>query len=693
MSYLYKITFVIFFLLGTTVIFAQPVNDNCNNAIILSDLNNWCSSVGQFTTVNATASPEPGPFCFPATESHDVWFAFVAQATTVNINLIGNTNSNPGGSLEDPEMALYSGFCGSGLVELECISDAFNNNIVETFGGPLTVGQTYYIRVDARNGNSGSFQLCINNFNQVPEPTSDCSDGVLLCDKSSFTVQSVQGVGNNANEIDNTSCIQAEISSVWYKWTCDAPGTLTFTLSPNQPSDDLDFAVFELPNGIDDCNNKIMLRCMASGENVGQPLENWVACTGNTGLSLNATDTEEFPGCQPNDDNFVAAINMEAGKSYALIVNNFSNTGSGFSISWGGTGTFLGPLADFSVNPESGVACEEELVIIDASSFEAGNIISWEWNFGAGAVPPSAQTAGPHNIEYSSVGTKYVVLRVESDAGCIVTKVIEIEIEPCCPLDNDLDISLINTEDPNCAGGSSGSISAGAIGGFPLYEFSLDGVNFSSFFNFNSLSSGDYTIWVRDIKGCRDSINATLFDPPPLFVDAGEDVTINLGENTDLEAVVTPATALVDYSWMPDTFLTCYNCPDPTAEPPNTTTFTVTVSDQEGCTASDDVTVFLVKNRPIYIPNAFTPNGDGTNDSFTIYGGISARKIQMLRIFNRWGALIYEGQDIDLGDPTQGWDGTFKGETLQPDVFAFYALIEFIDDEVILYEGDLTILK
>ena len=429
---------------------------------------------------------------------------------------------------------------------------------------------------------------------------------------------------------------------------------------------------------------------MASGENVGDPFSVWEPCTGPTGLSLWSVDIEEIPGCQPGNDNFVAAIDMESGKSYALIVNNFSNTGSGFSISWGGTGTFLGPLAQFSIDPSGGVSCEENLVVIDGSSFEAGSIIGWDWNFGAGAVPPTAQTSGPHNILYNSVGTKYIVLTVETDAGCIVTEVIEFEIEPCCPQDHDLSIAL-DVDDPDCADTPSGLIVANANGGFPSYEFSLDGINFSGFFTFNSLLEGDYTIWVRDIKGCRDSIDASIFDPPPLFVDAGQDVTIDLGENTDLEAV--PTNPMVDFSWMPDTFLTCYVCPDPTAEPPNTTTFTITVTDQQGCIATDDVTVYIVKNRPIYIPNAFSPNGDGTNDNFTLYGGIAARKIQLLRIFNRWGALVFEGQDLDLGDVSQGWDGTFKGEVLPPDVFAFYALIEFIDDEVILYEGDLTILK
>jgi len=580
-------------------------------------------------------------------------------------------------------------------VEEECISDAVGNNTVETFGGPLTVGQTYYLRVDARNENEGTFQLCLNNFNQIPEPSSDCRDGVVICDKSPFTVRSVLGAGSNTNEISSSSCLQQEISSVWYKWTCDNPGTLTFTLTPSQASDDLDFAVYELPNGIDNCNGKNLIRCMASGENVGQPIANWQACTGPTGLSQGDSDTEETPGCAGGDNNFVSAINMQSGVSYALVVNNFSNTGSGFTVDWGGTGTFLGPLAGFTINPDIDVACEDDITVIDASIDNAGDIVGWNWNFGAGAVPPTANTEGPHDVFFNSVGTKFIALTVESSAGCIVTEVIELEVEECCELFSDLSAELVEFVDPTCAGEASGSITIRGSGGDPLYEYSLDGETFFTLSTFNQLLAGEYTIFVRDIKGCVDMLDVTLTDPPAIFVEVGPDITVELGFDTDLDAVISPPNIMVDYVWSPydSTFFSCENCPDPNIIPPNTANYSVTITDEDGCTATDDLLITVLKNRPIYIPNAFSPNGDGFNDTFMLYGGPAARRIETLRVFNRWGALVFEGNDILLGDEIRGWDGTFKGEVMNTDVFAFYALIEFVDNEVILFEGDITLLK
>jgi gliding motility-associated-like protein len=648
--------------------------------------------VAFYTNVNATPTG-PDPFCFPDV-GLDVWFSFVAVGTDVSINVIGNTPSNPGGSLNNPQFAIYSGNCGN-LTEIQCSSDAFGTNITETFAGPLTVGETYYIQVSARDGNQGTFELCVNNFNGVPEPDSDCPTGVILCDKSPFVVESVQGEGSVSNEVDPSSCIIQEISSSWYKWTCGTAGTLTFTLTPNNPSDDLDFAVYELPNGIEDCDDKELLRCMASGENVGAPPAEWAPCTGPTGLDLASTDLAEFPGCDADDDNFVAALNMEAGVSYALLINNFSNTGSGFAIEFGGSGTFLGPSPDFSIDPPLDNQCDiDQITFTDESFIPAGLTGDITWFFGNGANPASASGPGPHDVIYSSFGNKSIVMQIETDQGCIVTAVDEIFIEPCCDPATALDVSLDDVIDPICAGLPGGFISVLGDGGTPAYQYSIDGENFQPIGQFVNVLAGFYTLYIQDIKGCIDSIPAQLFDPPELLVDAGEDQEIDLGATTSLSAFYSPPGTEVGISWTPPSAVVdCVDCLDPIVLPPGTTTYTIEVIDEVGCRAIDSVTIFVRDVRPIYIPNAFSPNDDGFNDFFTVFGGPAAASIQTLRIFNRWGGMVYEANDIPLNDEQLGWDGRFKGEKMGSGVFAFFAEVAFIDGVVRLYEGDVTLVR
>ncbi|MCB0518248.1 MAG: OmpA family protein [Lewinellaceae bacterium] len=395
----------------------------------MKDVTNWCSSPRQFTNEGASGSNLEGPGCFPNylfDADNDVWFRFIAVATTVNISIIGAIENNPGGTLQMPQFALYRGSCSGGMAEVACISDALGYNIVETFINNITVGQSYYIRVDGRNSRTGSFQLCINNFNPVPSPSSDCSSAVVLCDKSPFTVPSVQGAGLNRFEITGGLCVPEESQSAWYKWTCESPGQLSFTLKPINPSDDLDFILFWLPNGVNDCSLKVPVRCMASGENVSERLELWKRCTGATGLRPSSTDIVEEQGCQELDDNFVAPLQMEAGKSYALMVNNYHNTGNGFSIEFGGSGTFVGPKAHFTVSKLK-IPKGSELWVKNASSF-SGGIKKWEWNFGVDAKPQSANGAGPHKVVYGSTGKKSISLVIETNNGCQVTKVRDIQV-------------------------------------------------------------------------------------------------------------------------------------------------------------------------------------------------------------------------------------------------------------------------
>ena len=131
----------------------------------------------------------------------------------------------------------------------------------------------------------------------------------------------------------------------------------------------------------------------------------------------------------------------------------------------------------------------------------------------------------------------------------------------------------------------------------------------------------------------------------------------------------------------------------PTFLPLNSENYTLFVSSEDDCPAIDSITITVSKFRQFFAPNAFSPNFDGYNDYFTLYGGIEVELIKKLTVFNRWGAVVFEGNDLESGIDTQGWNGTFNGKTVNPDVYIWIAEIQFLDGEVISYSGDLTVTK
>ncbi len=691
--------FIILALFSLSNSFAQVSNDFCESATFIPDPTEYCSEVGEYSNEGASDSGVASPSCFPNGEVvNDVWFSFVAVGNGLNIQVIGNTTISNGGTLNNPEVALYSGDC-SNLLEVECISDAFDSNVAETFAGPLIAGATYFVRVNARNANTGTFQLCLINFNQVPEPDGDCPTGVILCDKNTFTVDKVLGEGNDPNEMivsacnnPPTGCIMDERSSTWYKWTCRQAGTLAFEITPLNPEDDLDFVVYELPNGIDDCSQKIELRCMLSGENVGEPFSNWRACTGPTGLSVGDSDTGETCGCQAGDNNFVSAIQMEAGKAYTIAINNFSQSGNGFSINFGGTGTFAGPDANFDIDPVS-IECDRSVEINDFSTYVNGTIESKTWFFGQGAQPPTGSGDGPFTVAYPSIGTKIIVLTLLTEEGCLVTETRELEVLSCCALDSDIALSLVDSQDPSCADVDDGVIEVSGTGGDPDYSYSLNGGPYQSSPLFLNLADGNYTIDIIDIKGCEDQVEVTLVDPPTLVVDAGPDQTVDLGFSAMISATVSPSSANVTVQWTPDTLLSCSTCLDLTVLPPGQTTYTITVTDEGGCTAQDEITLRVRDIRPVYIPSAFSPNSDGINDFLGVFAGPATTEVVKMDIYDRWGELVWRDEMFPVNNEIGGWDGTFRGKPMSQGIYVYSAIIGFIDGKEILYEGDITLIR
>ena len=682
-------------LLTTTTIGAQVANDECTGAIYLGPLTTYCSAVGEFSNEGATTSPEGKPFCQPDDGQRDVWVSFQATAASASIRVIGSLLRDGGGSLVTPQFTLYRGIGCESLEEVQCISDGFGSNVVQVLAPDLLAGEIYYLRLSARGGMTGTFKLCIDLYDFVPEPAGDCVNGVLLCSKDPFTVPRLEGAGRDANEVARQSCLRRESNSVWYKWTCDESGDLGFVLTPSNPVDDLDFIVYELPNGVDDCAAKVQLRCEAAGENIVAPLSDWERCSGETGLRAGEPDESEPPGCQPSNNNFVSTINMVAGRSYALMVNNFSESGNGFSITWSGAGTFVGPKPAFAVSPGFGGQCDlTEFRFTNQSSTTPGATNTYQWFFGSFGDPGQMTGEGPHEVSYGSFGEKLISLRLRSSDGCVVTETKRIYVEPCCLPEDPLVAGVPLPVDPLCAGTPSGSFELPILSGARDYFYSLNGGPYLPDGTRTGLSAGTYDVFVENIKGCRDTAEVTLVDPEPLSVDVGDDRTLSFGDSLLLEVLPNQA-GTYEFTWTGADSVRCVtdDCSQVYVYGFRPAELSVNALSSAGCTAVDRLQIEVRKERPLYAPTAFSPDGDEVNDLWTLFGPPVLTRINYLRIFDRWGNQVYEGVDLAPNDLKSGWDGNFRDEEMNTGVYAWVAEVEYVDGEAIVVEGDLNLFR
>lgn len=207
--------------------------------------------------------------------------------------------------------------------------------------------------------------------------------------------------------------------------------------------------------------------------------------------------------------------------------------------------------------------------------------------------------------------------------------------------------------------------------------------------------AGRYFINLIDSAGCSIDTVITILQPDPVAVDAGPDVEIQLGlPSPVIRAVINSTVGLDNIIWSPVEGLSCVSSDCTTVElnPTTSTTYTLLVTDKNGCTGSDKVTVTVKNVRNVYFANIFTPNRDGENDFFQAVTGPGVEKIIAFAIYDRWGNKVFEKSNY-VPDPTgnDGWDGTFSGQRLDPGVFVYFAKALFIDGKEIDYSGSVTL--
>jgi gliding motility-associated-like protein len=251
------------------------------------------------------------------------------------------------------------------------------------------------------------------------------------------------------------------------------------------------------------------------------------------------------------------------------------------------------------------------------------------------------------------------------------------------------------TNTPQCFTDDFGSILLDSVsGGVAPYRFELSGVQKSVPnlpYTFAKMIVGRYPLTVFDKNNCRSDTVLIVQEGKRLIVELGQDKQIKLGDSISLD--VSANATIKSVKWQSETVMPCDTCLSLSVKPIATTRYRVKVTSTEGCQSEDMVTVFIDKNRRVFVPNSFSPNGDKNNDVLMIYGDQAVEKIKTFQIFNRWGSRIHERYNFQINDESAGWDGFFKGQLVQPDVVVYFIEVLFKDGKTEIFQGDVTIME
>ena len=218
---------------------------------------------------------------------------------------------------------------------------------------------------------------------------------------------------------------------------------------------------------------------------------------------------------------------------------------------------------------------------------------------------------------------------------------------------------------------------------------------------------------IEQITGCTLDTGVNIREPPSLLIQFDSltlpnqiaKILVGLGDSVRMlsdprffsRSRIVSALPIDSVSWTPKDYLYFANGDSlrPYVRPLDDRTYKLTIYDVNGCSTSELILVELDRNRNIFIPNIFSPNGDDRNDYFGVATGPGVKKINFIRIFDRWGELLFTKENIPAGaDPSaNGWDGTFRSRTVDTGVYVYLIEAEFEDGQKLLYRGDITVVK
>jgi gliding motility-associated-like protein len=518
--------------------------------------------------------------------------------------------------------------------------------------------------VDLPNLPAGSYEFMVN------DAFFDTTFTVLIVEPELLLVE-LQGVTNASCfgfcDGSITTLVSGGTAPYTYSWT--GSGSLTETAT------DLCAGVYQLQ--VTDANGCVAILAA----NVGQPAE-FIATTSVV------QDVSCFQGsdgaAQVSDNGNSVAWNWSSGSmtqiasdlpagTYTVEVTNGDGCRDTTEV------TITAPTAPLTV----AITEVDPISCFGSTDGELGanvngpfSSLSYLWSTAAGTPTINSLPVGTYGLS------------VTNEQGCEATAIYTLD-QPTEILAEAFAVDINCVDGPNAGVVMVENVS----GGTPAYTYSFAGGAFGAVPLFEGLEAGSYEILVRDAEGCELALPATIMPPPPLSVNlnAVGDTIVKLGDPVRLNAMVVPNSMDVTYSWSHTDTLTSM-----TAQvlPTESQIYQVTVIDTMTlCTATDFIRLFVDKKIRVFVPNVFSPNGDGSNDLFLPLVGNDVVNLRTFRVFSRQGQLVWEQENIIPNDLSRGWDGTFLTETLNPGVFVYFAEIEFFDGRVEIVKGDVTLMR
>ena len=644
----------------------------------------------------------------------------IDNATVSSNTTVPNANAGPDATLNCliTSVTLVASSTTAGVLFLW-------SNGINTANNTLNTTNTYTVTVtDTNNGCSASDNVDLFSNTTIPNANAGL-DQTLFCGVASLQLN---GSSTTAGVIYSWS--GAGILNGSNTATPNVNATGTFTLIVTDPvngctaNDVLDiFPDINAPNanagpdGTLTCLiNSVLLTASSTTAGVSFAWSNGINTSSNT-INITGTYTltvtDPSNGCTSSDQAVVisntTAPNANAGPDTLLtcVITSATLTASssiaGVNFMWS-TGDVIASTIVTTVNtytvtvtdatngctasdqvvvtlnnnppnanagPDKIISCISNGIILNGSS----STINANFNWSGTGIVNGSNTATPL---VNMIGT-YTVIVTDPLNGCTATDNADV----ANPVPVVLTADLINNP---CVQLAIGQIDLHVSGGaLPfIYLWNTNAVTE----DISNLHGGSYSVTVTDNNSCT-ATDTYLLTEGNFSVNAEHSTTINLGESVQLTGIATGGTGQESYLWIPDYNLNCQECTSPIASPYSDVIYILQATDINGCTDYDTVKITVIPIHDIYIPNAFTPNGDGNNDYFEVFGNKQTWKQFEVQLFNRWGEKVFESNDMNFK-----WDGIFKGKPSPASVYVYQIHLVYLDNFTDkIYKGSLTLVR